>query len=269
MTGRICDQRICPLLLIGRSYASEACPNISPPTFHQLDDLLFGFISGHVERQQAVQHCIDLIGCSHPIDRLSLVLTASDQPLPSLCSGSPSSATSSLRKQGESWTEYEDTRLLAGIHKFGLESWGSIARFVGNSRSKAQCSQRWTRGLDPRLSRSQWSSAEDQRLRDLVQQYGEKSWTRIALKFGNRCDVQCRYRFHQLKESHFDTISSPDTLVQSMKTLESAVPPKAKMQLPPISSLIASGSSLPNDRLGAKDRETPPNEPCPVVMTSA
>lgn len=32
----------------------------------------------------------------------------------------------------------------------------------------------------------------------LVQFYGEKSWTLIASKLGNRCDVQCRYRYRQM-----------------------------------------------------------------------
>jgi hypothetical protein len=269
MTARIRDPAICPLLLVGRSYASEVCPSIGPSTFRQLDDLLSAFISGHLDYQRAVQHCINLIGCSRPIDRLSLVLTVGDQPLPSVCSMSLSNGNCFVRKPSESWSEYEDIRLLAGIHKFGLESWGSIARFVGNSRTKAQCSQRWIRGLDPRLSKSQWSSAEDQRLRALVEQYGEKSWTRIAVEFGNRCDVQCRYRFRQLKESHFDTTSSPDTPVQSIPAHGSAAPAKAKMQLPPILSLIASSSSLPNVHLGDKDRETPPNELCSVITTCA
>jgi hypothetical protein len=33
----------------------------------------------------------------------------------------------------------------------------------------------------------------------LVALYGQKCWTRIAMGMGNRCDVQCRYRFNLLK----------------------------------------------------------------------
>jgi hypothetical protein len=54
-----------------------------------------------------------------------------------------------------------------------------------------------------------------------------------------------------------------------MPTLESEVPPKAKMQLPPISFLISSGKSLPNVQLGGRDQETQPNQLCPVMATSA
>jgi hypothetical protein len=98
------------------------------------------------------------------------------------------------------WTAYEDQRLLAGIHRFGLEEWEVVSRFVGNGRTKAQCSQRWSRGLDPKICKRTWSRDDDDRLIGLVALYGEKSWTRVASELGNRCDVQCRYRYKQLQK---------------------------------------------------------------------
>jgi hypothetical protein len=54
-----------------------------------------------------------------------------------------------------------------------------------------------------------------------------------------------------------------------MSALGSVVPPKAKTQLPPILSLIALSSSLPNVHVSNRDQETPLNELCPVMTTSA
>jgi hypothetical protein len=50
-----------------------------------------------------------------------------------------------------------------------------VARYVGNNRTRSQCSQRWQRGLDPRISRSRWTPEDEARLIGLVEKYGEKS----------------------------------------------------------------------------------------------
>jgi hypothetical protein len=104
-----------------------------------------------------------------------------------------------------SWTSAEDLRLLSGILRFGIEDWSQIAAFVGSGRSKSQCHQRWTRGLDPRIIKATWTPQQDELLLMLVALYGQKGWTRISIGLGNRCDVQCRYRYNVLKkDSDFD-----------------------------------------------------------------
>jgi hypothetical protein len=96
------------------------------------------------------------------------------------------------------WSTYEDSRLLAGIYRYGVNNWAPISRFVGNSRTRAQCAQRWGRGLNPRICKSSWDPSEDLRLVQLVQTYGDKAWTKVSGSMGNRSDVQCRYHYHQL-----------------------------------------------------------------------
>ena len=111
-----------------------------------------------------------------------------------------------------------------------------MAQFVGNSRTKAQCCQRWSRGLDPKISKIQWTREEDQKLLDLVAQYGQKSWTKIAAEFGNRCDVQCRYRYKQLS-AHNDE--------EEEEKKEVVAPPVAeRIKLPPIQTLLARGPAV-------------------------
>jgi hypothetical protein len=74
----------------------------------------------------------------------------------------------------------------------------SVAAFVGNSRTKSQCCQRWARGLDPNINKTKWTAEQDANLMMLVAVFGDKAWSRISAEIGNRCDIQCRYRYKQL-----------------------------------------------------------------------
>jgi hypothetical protein len=102
------------------------------------------------------------------------------------------------RKKPRPWSMFEDIRLLAGIHRFGLDNWGSVAQFVGTNRTRAQCAQRCVRGLDPRISKDQWSPEDEEHLLLLVREKGTRIWSQIASAMGNRSDVQCRYHFFQM-----------------------------------------------------------------------
>ena len=102
------------------------------------------------------------------------------------------------RRRTHSWTEEEDHRLVTAVHKFGTENWTIIASQVGGGRTRAQCSQRWLRALNPIISKVSWTENEDQLLIDSVRKFGAKGWAKIASIVGNRCDVQCRYRYKQL-----------------------------------------------------------------------
>ncbi|OHT05412.1 hypothetical protein TRFO_26897 [Tritrichomonas foetus] len=103
--------------------------------------------------------------------------------------------------RSHSWTEEEDEKLREGIKKFGYD-WTTIAEFVGNKRSRSQCSQRWSRVLDPDISREPWSEAEEALLLQLVQIHGDKSWKALAEHMPNRNDSQCRFHYlHMQKEN--------------------------------------------------------------------
>lgn len=105
------------------------------------------------------------------------------------------------KKKSRSWSQVEDTRLLAGIYRNGLDNWSTVAMFVGNGRTRAQCAQRWSRGLNPRISRDTWTQEQETMLMQYVAMFGDKAWTKIATLLGNRSDVQCRYHYMQLAKS--------------------------------------------------------------------
>lgn len=116
------------------------------------------------------------------------------------------------RKKPQIWTDFEDKRLLQGVNMYGTDSWNVVACFVGNGRTKSQCSQRWYRGLDPRINKESWNKSEDNNLLSLVEKLGTKSWIKIASYFPDRCDVQCRYRYTQLSKKH--NIEQPPKIIE-------------------------------------------------------
>jgi hypothetical protein len=215
-----------PLLDVGFSYVTELDRPLTPDQHSQVRHLLQQYLLGLIPYRQCVTAFIATIGTSQPVDRLEAILMTPDVPLPTPFADSwLLAAMQDSRAKSHPWTAYEDQRLLAGIHRFGLDAWPVVAAFVGNGRTKAQCSQRWSRGLDPRISKDHWPSEQDERLVELVGIYGEKSWTRIASELGNRCDVQCRYRYKQLQKDPAFAEKYGEVLKSSTKKI---APPKPR-----------------------------------------
>jgi hypothetical protein len=233
-----------PLAAVAQTYVRDAAPNLTLEQSTEMDNLISQLISGSVTYPAAIDRSIQLIESSKPIEKLHAILTVTDQPLRASITPRIHIANCNIHRKNKLWTEYEDVRLLAGIHKFGLGNWGSIARFIGNNRTKAQSCQRWCRGLDPRISKASWSEADDRKLEALVERFGQKAWTRIALEFGNRCDVQCRYRFTQLQQAHFSRKPISEESEKSSESPTVEVRRRAKTLLPSIHTLIA-GSDFP------------------------
>jgi hypothetical protein len=222
-----------PLFALGRMYVSDVAHGSLSYSAEAMDTLLAGVLDGSIDCATASASCTELIGTSDPIIKLMKIFTVSEIPLP------PNQfiGHSSSRKKTACWSEKEDLRLLAAIHRFGLNAWGSVALFVGNSRQRSQCAQRLARGLDPRISKTQWKPEEDRKLSDLVGAFGEKAWTRVAAELGNRSDVQCRYRYRQMQAEGEMPSPPPDTV------------PVARTILPSIHSLLARSELCPSPRV--------------------
>jgi hypothetical protein len=121
-----------------------------------------------------------------------------------------------LSKRCRLWTRDDDVRLLAGLRRYGIGDWKQIAIFVGNGKTSSQCSQRWSRALNPSLSKEQWTEDEDRELLESVAEYGEHSWARVSKQMGSRSDVQCRYRFEQLQKAK-QTAETQKTVLRLVK----------------------------------------------------
>ena len=105
------------------------------------------------------------------------------------------------RARNRGWSQEEDARLRQGVQLFGAGSWSVIASYVGNGRTRAQCSQRWFRGINPAISRVKWTEEEMEKLLALVAKYGSNQWVKVAAEMENRCDVQCRYKYAQIQRN--------------------------------------------------------------------
>lgn len=126
------------------------------------------------------------------LNRVSLLKMIDDTPIPA------KTKPNDFSKKTRPWSLKEDNRLLGAIMRFGLDNWSKVSKFVGNNRTRGQCSQRWSRGLNPSISRFEWSPQEDSTLLNYVKIHGNKKWSKISSLIGNRSDVQCRYRYKQL-----------------------------------------------------------------------
>lgn len=184
-----------PLVDVALATLNDLDQGIEPNSIEVSKHILEKFITFQISYQDALSMIVPLLHSSAPVEKIEEIRRTPDMPI---SFNDPFSNINS-RSKTRSWNSYEDRRLLAGIHRFGLDSWQQIANFVGNGRTKAQCSQRWYRGLNPKIEKNSWSNDQDEKLLRLVSICGDKSWTKIANMFGNRSDVQCRYRYKQLQ----------------------------------------------------------------------
>ncbi|XP_022096368.1 myb-related protein B-like isoform X2 [Acanthaster planci] len=93
------------------------------------------------------------------------------------------------------WTKDEDETLRRVIETYGSEDWKHVASFFPD-RSEMQCYHRWQKALNPDLVKGPWTKEEDDRVVQLVKQYGPKRWSLISKYLAGRTGKQCRERWH-------------------------------------------------------------------------
>ena len=192
---------------------------LSPMNLTFLQNILHQFILHQISYEDAKSRLVAL-----GIDYNALIITkeylkTETDPIPNTTKVHDEYRHSSRKKQLNPWSDYEDKRLTMAVHKFGTADWDSVAHFVGNNRTRAQCAQRWERTLDPTISKDPWTPAEEEALENAVQKYGSKSWTKVASQLPGRTDVQCRYHYKFVLNG-----SSPKALkLQEMKKQEQKV----------------------------------------------
>lgn len=184
------------LVEVGMSYVEGIMSSIDPRDYDRLASTLSDFLDGTIQFPQASRVFMETIGRDEPLVRVNEILTIPEEPIP--YTEEEQAEDNHNRKKTRTWSACEDQRLVAGVYKYGLDNWPMVAQFVGNGRTRAQCTQRWARGLNPKICKKHWTPAEDEQLKRLVQTYGEKAWTKIAAALGNRSDVQCRYHYRQI-----------------------------------------------------------------------
>ena len=182
-----------PLIDVGTLYAVGNEPTCDEAVIQEIKQTFRDLIFGIISFQEAKSVLQRLIGSTQSVEKVWEIIHVSDTPLPEA-----ENFQQPPGKKTKTWSDLEDMRLIHAITKRGLQDWTYISKFVGNSRTRAQCSQRWHRTLNPVISKESWNTEDDQKLMELVQIYGTHTWTKVSASLKNRTDVQCRYRWQLL-----------------------------------------------------------------------
>ena len=93
------------------------------------------------------------------------------------------------------WTKEEDDILRQAVEENGAKNWRQISKRLPE-RTEVQCLHRWQKVLKPSLIKGPWTAEEDDKVQQLVKQYGAKKWSLIASNLPGRIGKQCRERWH-------------------------------------------------------------------------
>lgn len=241
-----------PLIDIIMNYASDTAEFGKDDGKEQtIRETIVKYINHLINDNELINQCISLCNSSAPAEKLiSIINTEKEKPIEAPLNHNKLSMQS--RRQTRSWNSNEDNRLLMAIHKYGNDNWNKIALFVGNGRSRSQCSQRWIRVLDPKISKNHWTEEEEALLIDLVKKFGNKNWMKVSLCMGNRSDVQCRYRYKHLLQKQpnsFDEELSENSSSSEISTAASNLTNDENNKSENGLDIQTSQSSLENENL--------------------
>ena len=94
------------------------------------------------------------------------------------------------------WTKAEDAALREYVNLYGERAWDQICKLIPGRTTK-QCRDRWRIYLNPNVRSSDFSKAEDDMLKILVERMGKK-WTQISHMFNGRAPEMLKNRYHTI-----------------------------------------------------------------------
>ncbi|KAH0795992.1 Myb-like DNA-binding domain containing protein [Histomonas meleagridis] len=96
--------------------------------------------------------------------------------------------------KNQKWSPEEDALLREIVSSQQSINWKSAeARFPG--KTSQQIFERWTKVLDPKLTKGSWTRQEDEIIINFVAANGCKTWTKLASLLPGRIGKQCRERW--------------------------------------------------------------------------
>lgn len=88
----------------------------------------------------------------------------------------------------------QDATLRMAVVQHDYKNWKMVASHLPG-KTEVQCLHRWTKVLNPELTKGPWTEEEDRLVLELVTKYGAKKWTFIASHLTGRIGKQCRERW--------------------------------------------------------------------------
>jgi hypothetical protein len=95
---------------------------------------------------------------------------------------------------GENWPEGTSSSLLFQLRSSSLTLFRPPSVELHTSFPAALCLTRWTKTLNPTITRGKWSPSEDAVLLAAIEEVG-KNWRRVCERVEGRTDSQCRERW--------------------------------------------------------------------------
>jgi len=89
----------------------------------------------------------------------------------------------------------EDDMLRQAVEEHGAKNGRQISKSLPE-RTELQCLHRWQKVLKPTLIKGPWTAEEDQKVMQLVRQYGAKKWSPISSNLPGMIGKQFRERWH-------------------------------------------------------------------------
>jgi len=188
-----------PLLEVGISMLKGRNPYATEPEISEMSQALRKFINGEISFSKIQEYFIGKKYDYSQLEKIKVILAISNAPWRSIEKPKKLLMKSRMNRSKVYWDEASDLRLLAAIHKYGLDDWYSVAQFVGSPMTCVDCSQRWFRRLDPRISTELMNENEDKKLQGLAECFN-KDWRRVSQEMGNRTETQCRFRYNLISK---------------------------------------------------------------------
>ncbi|TCD71353.1 hypothetical protein EIP91_011124 [Steccherinum ochraceum] len=159
-----------------------------------------------IESDSRLSTAVELYGTAN---WMLVARMVSDDATASQCQNRYMRTLDPLLKKG-AWTEQEDLQLRRAVEVFG-HAWSDVCTFVAG-RTSDQCRDRWQDFLNPTVTRTKWTEAEDQALYNAIEQVGEGKWKEVSRLMNGRTDSMCRNRYVTLmkrKQKDSSTSLSP------------------------------------------------------------
>ena len=182
-----------PILDIAKSFLKPELKEDNEENMGIIIKYIEEYIDSKITKEQLIGFVSSYVNSIEPIEKVDAIYKTFK---PGNISPVTDQRLMGIRQKSRPWTAEEDERLKQGVTENGPNNWGVVATFVGGGRSRAQCSQRWNRVIDPKISKANWTAEEEEKLLNAVEAFGQKAWTRVASEFGNRSDVQCRFKYN-------------------------------------------------------------------------
>jgi hypothetical protein len=99
-----------------------------------------------------------------------------------------------LQRKVFKWKPEEDKQLLELIALYGKKNWKKISEIM-KTRNSIQCLHRWSKILQPGLTKGPWNVEEDKKLIDWVAKQGPMKWSMCSEYIPGRSGKQCRERW--------------------------------------------------------------------------